>query len=87
MILLGDFNAHTGVSEDFVELDNEQIDIPHRTNRDKITNRNGRCLLHLSKTTEMSFVNGRKGSDKGIDFTCVTHNGKSLIDYFLKDSL
>ena len=69
------------------ELDNQQLDIPYGSNRDKITNTNGRCLLHLCKTLEMSIVNARKGSDKGIrDFTYVTHNDKSLIDYLLIDS-
>ena len=84
MIMLGNFNARTGVSEDSVELENEQIDIPYRSYRDKITNTNERCLLDVCKTTEMSIVNGRIGSDKKIgDFTCVTHEGRRLIDYFL----
>ena len=87
MILLCEFNARTGESEDFVELDNEHNEVPSRRNRDKIINTNGRCLLDLCKTTEMSIVNGRIGSDKGIgEFTCITHNGKSLIDYFIIDS-
>ena len=64
MILLVDFNARTRVSEDFVELDNENNEIPSRSNRDKITNTNNRCLLDLCKTTEMSIVNGRIGSEK-----------------------
>ena len=74
------------LSEDFVELESEHNEIPSRSNRDKIINTNGRCLLDLCKTTEMSIVNGRSGSDIGIgDFTCITHNGKSL-EYFIKDS-
>ena len=77
IILLGDFNARTVVSEEFVELDNEHNETPFRGNRDKITNTNGRFQLDLCKTTEMRIVNGRIGSDKGIEeFTCKTHNGK-----------
>ena len=35
----------------------------------------------------MSIVSGRFGSDKRItEFTGITHNGKSLIDYFILDS-
>ena len=52
-------------SEDFVELDNENNEIPSRRNRDKITNTHGRCLLDLCKTPEMSIVNGKIGSEKG----------------------
>ena len=38
-------------------------------------------------TTEKSIVNGGIRSDKEIgEFTCITHNGKSLIDYFIIDS-
>ena len=47
VLLLGDFNARIGVSEDFVELHNEQIDIPNRSNPDEITNFNGHCPLDL----------------------------------------
>ena len=63
MNLLGDLNAHTGVSDDFVDFDDEQYDIPYRSNRDKITNTNGRFLLDLAKTIEVSIVNGRIGSE------------------------
>ena len=87
IIFLGDFNARTGVSEDFVELDYEHNETPSRGNREKITNTNGRFLLDLCNTTVMSFVNGRIGSDKGIgEITCITHNGKRLIDYSIIDS-
>ena len=88
MILLGDFNVRTEeVSEDFVELDNEHKEIPSRSNRDKIFNTNGRCLLDLCKKTEMRIIIGSNGSDKGIGkVTCITHNGKSLFDYFIIDS-
>ena len=52
MILLGNFNARTGVSGHFVDLDNDEVDITYRSNRDKIAKLNGRCLLDLCKTTE-----------------------------------
>ena len=87
IILLCDFNARSGVSEELVELDNEHNEIPSRVNRDKITNTNGRFLLDLCKTTEMSIVNGRIGSDKEIkESTCITNNDKSLIDHLIVDS-
>ena len=40
-ILLGDFIARTGVSEDFVELGNEHNAISCKSNQDKITNTKG----------------------------------------------
>ena len=87
IILLGDFNARTGVSEDLVELDNEHNEIPSRGNLDKITNTNGRFLLDRCKATEMSIVNGRIGSDEGRrESTCITNFNKSLIDNFIVDS-
>ena len=74
IILLRDFNARTGLGIDSVGFDSEYIKIAHRCNSDKIINTNIRLLLYLCdlcKTTGMSIVNGRVGSDKGIvEFTC-----------------
>ena len=88
VIIMGDFNARTGENDDYVEIEGETNDICHRSDCDKLVNTNGRLLLDMCKTTEMSIVNGRVGDDKGIGaFTCHTHNGRSLIDYCLIDSL
>ena len=73
IILLGDFNARTGTSEDLVELDNEHKEIACRSNRYKITIKNGRCLLDLCKTTETRSGVRRIGVDRGMaESTCIT---------------
>ena len=84
---MGDFNGRTGENDDYIEIEDELNDMIHRSNCDKLVNTNGRLLLDMCKTTEMSIVNGRVGDDKEIGaFTCHTHNGKSLIEYFLINS-
>ena len=87
ILLMGDFNARRGKLDDYVELDEGVSEVPRRSNRDEKVNTNGRMLIDLRKTTDMSLLNGRTGKDEGIgEFTCITHNGKSTIDYFMIDS-
>ena len=87
MIIMGDFIGRTGVNDDYIEIEDELHDMIHRCNCDKLVNTNGRLVLDICRTTEMSIVNGRVVVDKGIGaFTCHTLNGKSLIDYFLINS-
>ena len=44
-------------------------------------------LIDLCKTTDMSILNGMTGKDERRgEFTCITHNGKTTIDYFMIDS-
>ena len=82
--LMGDFNARTGNLGDCLLLDGEVNNIESRANRDTKINSNGRLLVDLCKTTEIAILNGRIGEDKHIgEFTCVTHIGKSSVDYFL----
>ena len=80
VIILGDFNARTGLLPDFVSLDENGSLFQNRANADKKVNNNGRRLVDLWKTCDMLIVNGRVGSDNNIgNYTCTTYNGKVLL--------
>ena len=52
--------------------------------RDLILDNNGRRLLDLCKSSGLLIGNGRLDADEYIgDFTCVTNQGRSVVDYFL----
>ena len=83
---MGDFNARTGRLDDSIQLDGEINHTEPRANKDEKINTNGRLLVDLCKTTEIAIVNGRIGQDKSHgEYTCIMHNGKSNIDYFLAE--
>ena len=87
VIILGDFNARTGLQPDFVSLDENDSLFQNRANADKKVNNNGRRLVDLCKTCDMLIVNGRVGSDNNIgNYTCTTYNGKSTVDYAIADA-
>ena len=55
-----------------------------RQNRDKHINNNGRKLIELCQVFNLTILNGRMGSDRGVgDFTCNTAQGNSTVDYVL----
>ena len=84
--MICDFNARTGNLDDCLLLDGEINKIESRANRDTKINSKGRLLVDLCKTTKIAILNGRIGEDKHIgEYTCVTHNGKSSVDYFLAE--
>ena len=85
LILMGDFNARTGNLIDYIDIYDEEEQVPPRLNRDLKVNTNGRLLIDLCKTTEMVLVNGRLNNRNSGDYTCITHNGESVIDYFVID--
>ena len=83
---MGDFNAQTGNLDDSLLLDVEINNIESRANRDTKIKSNGRLRGDLCKTLEIAILNGRIGEYKHIgEYTCVTHNGKSSVDYFLAE--
>ena len=56
----------------------------NRSNSDKKTNNNGTKLIELCKNFDLRILNGRCGSDNSTgDFTFISSNGKSTIDYTL----
>ena len=94
-VIMGDMNSRVGSHLDYVENeylinlnmlpDDYVADVPlKRTSQDKILNENGNYLLNFCKATGMRILNGRIGEDKGVGkFTCITHNGCSVVDYVL----
>ena len=92
-VLVGDFNARTGVLEDILspcdfkdgDLDpptlTSLIGLPPRNNQDRTLNANGKPFIELLQTTEMVILNGRTIGDIFGSPTCVQHNGVSTVDY------
>ena len=95
----GDFNAYTSQEPDFIQFDsmeyiNDDIEYVEDTfpearyNLNKReTNTYGNALLDLCKTCGLRILNGRfgKNNNEG-NFTCITDNSASVIDYFVGDS-
>ena len=91
----GDMNGRTGCLPDYVVhdisknlslpddyIEDNGLDLPHRTNSDKMINNYGRLLLELCKTCSLRILNGRAGTDRGVGkWTCTKHNGPSVVDY------
>ena len=85
LILLGDFNARTGNLIDYIDINDEDEQVTPRFNKDSKINTIGRLLIDLCKTTKMILVNGRLNNKNSSDYSCITHNGESVIDYFIVD--
>lgn len=94
-MLQGDFNAYTGTQPDFI-LNDYSKNIPlhdvhyvedqfmPRNNKDpKLPNNSGKLLLNLCKESGLRILNGRKIGDPQGNFTCITYNGCSVVDYIL----
>ena len=90
-VICGDFNARTGcLSEERQPLiiDSDIIDCglsrESKTSKDNTVDARGRELLNFCSLHDFTIANGRCGLDRGIgEFTCVTHNGASVVDYLL----
>ena len=95
IIVLGDLNARTGESLDYIENeDNVDLTLPDdyltdtvgtypRGNMDKMTNRYGDTVISLCRNVPLRICNGRKlGDIQGI-YTCHKWNGQSVVDYCL----
>ena len=74
VIVMGDFNARTGLDNDILEIDkfdnldipniNENNDIPPRNSEDKLpSNLRGKELIETCKALKLTIVNGRKNGD------------------------
>ena len=70
---------------DYIAINDEDEQVPPRFNTDSKINTKGRLLIDLCKTTEMVLVNVRLNNRNSGDYTCITHNGESAIDYFIVD--
>ncbi len=94
VILMGDFNARTGnlgdtVSPDkydeFFELELSQPPLK-RNSRDCGIDSRGKELLDVCKSLDLYIANGRKPGDLFGDYTCIKHNGNSVVDYLVTSS-
>ena len=97
VILVGDFNARTGISPDTATFDEDgdsYLPIPpecfcqmpplERVSQDTENNEHGMQLLNLCKASGLRIVNGRLFQDKGTGkFTCHTARGNSVVDYVI----
>ena len=96
LILCGDFNARTGVCDDFIvdddmsyihdfdwyPEDNFNMNRKSRDNDGRI-NIFGYALLDICKTFGIHIVNGRSPDDPDGEFTFGTSNGSSVVDYVI----
>ena len=98
IFLAGDMNSRTSSLSDCISNDNvefifednsvyfsDDFDII-RNSRDQTENAFGLSLIKLCKTYGIHILNGRLHDDKDGNFTCVTHNGASVVDYFIASS-
>lgn len=99
----GDFNARTGSLSDFLfspgkdspciinrETPPSQVSFPNkiRYSEDSKTNRYGKDLIDMCRSSNMRIMNGYYRNDKNTgQFTCYTPCGKSLIDYLICDPI
>ena len=96
IIMCGDFNARIGKDCDFIKnernggetflpLPDDYIaqDLRHRNSKDTITNSYKRPFLDLLINNKLHILNGRTLGDTLGDFTCIKHNGASVVDYFV----
>ena len=97
VMLLGDFNARTGVVQgDHIVHDDTQYtptdetyrsdeEIMYRNNMDTYVNEYGRRLLELCRNARLRIVNGRVLGDTTGRMTCYQWNGSSVVDYCIAD--
>ncbi len=62
---------------------NAMVHLPLRQNRDKIKNSFGSRLLEIIEANNMAILNGRVMGNSFAEKTCYTHNGSSMVDYFI----
>ena len=94
IFLAGDMNSRTSFLSDCIPNDNLEFIFEDnsvyfsddfdmiRNSRDQTENAFGLSLIKLCKTYGIHILNGRLHDDKDGNFTCVTHNGASVVDYF-----
>ena len=92
LLVIGDFNAHTGRAADFITSDSDAVYATYddhyspdytcdtRNSEDEIICRRGRELLELCIQSKMRILNGRMLGDLSGKFTCLCSIGSSVID-------
>lgn len=90
-MVCGDLNARTGsrspemnnLPDDLVDWDNASTTPLLRNSKDIVVNSFGKYLLSVCEQFDFSILNGDIDGDEDGNFTCITHNGCSVVDYFL----
>ena len=96
--ICGDFNARTGQLADYTDIPGNDVfdfiqfgsmdtfPMYDRYSDDHKSNKYGKDLLELCKSSNMRIMNGYFQNDKNTGaYTCYTARGKSLIDYLICD--
>ena len=97
--LAGDLNSRTTDFLDFipndnldivfgknVDYDNDNFEM-HRNNLDcNRYNNYGKSLVELCCCNNMHIINGRLHDDVRENYTCITHNGASVVDNYIASS-
>ena len=96
VILTGDLNARVGNETDILIKENDpHLPIPNdniheyilpRVTSDSYVNQYGKWLTDLCVDNQLYILNGRTLGDLMGKFTCHTHSGSSIVDYFIASS-
>ena len=95
-ILVGDFNARTGVMnhehhDNPVDVEPQSLMSSHptstkRVSKDKVFNARGKHLIDLLACADLQLLNGNALGDIFGEFTCQNYNGASVVDYMAVSS-
>lgn len=94
IIIGGDWNARTGNTHDEDSTDADRYSCTSgydllntrlgvRENKDKVLNKYGKQFLKFVRDLDFIILNGRTKSDKDGEFTFVSKNGSSSVDYVI----
>ena len=81
VIILGDFNAKTGMLQDINLEKGPHMNIKDRTGYDTTVNSHGKCLLEFMEDSRCCELMGR--GLHASNATCISTRGKSHIDYII----
>lgn len=94
ILLCGDFNARTGIKDDFISNDNNNhlpLDVDYvpdksimpRRSLDDIIRDRGFDVIDLCISSQLRILNGRSLGDLHGKFTCHKKAGSSVVDYMI----
>ena len=94
MFIAGYLNARISTLQDYIPFDDldfvfgetdyptDPFDMP-RQSKDETHNRFGISLLDICCSCNIHVLNGRMFDDKNGEITCISNNGRSVVDYML----